>query len=207
MRILNHLVLLGMVTLAGSAFADKKVKKEKKEKKEVVETTETKKTEETTSEEKKPAHTNGYESHYGMAGCGLGSIVGKEMKWGNNSAQILAATTNGTAYSQTFGMTFGTSNCVDSKTMALKNEQEVFINVNIVDLRNDASKGDGEYLNAMADLFGCSEDHSSLADFKSLSKSSHQNIFENSDAAQVRVQYLNQIKGNMQLAKNCVRAS
>ena len=49
---------------------------------------------------------------YGSAGCGLGSLVFKQ----NDGTQILAATTNGTFGSQTFGITFGTSNC-NSKGM------------------------------------------------------------------------------------------
>jgi len=47
---------------------------------------------------------------YGMAGCGLGSIA-----FGNDQTmfkQVLAATTNGTFGTQTFGITSGTSNCV-----------------------------------------------------------------------------------------------
>src|SRR3569832_2714255 len=45
---------------------------------------------------------------YGSAGCGLGSIV-----FGSQPGfiQILAATTNGTFASQTFGITSGTSDC------------------------------------------------------------------------------------------------
>ena len=45
---------------------------------------------------------------YGSAGCGLGAIV-----FGSKPGmiQVLAATTNATFYSQTFGITTGTSEC------------------------------------------------------------------------------------------------
>ncbi len=47
---------------------------------------------------------------YGTAGCGLGSIVIGSKP---GMMQIFAATTNGTSASQSFGITSGTSNCVD----------------------------------------------------------------------------------------------
>jgi len=43
---------------------------------------------------------------YGMAGCGIGSIVFADKP---GMIQIIAATLNGTAGSQTFGITSGTS--------------------------------------------------------------------------------------------------
>ena len=42
-------------------------------------------------------------------GCGLGSLVIKDQS--TVMLQVLAATTNGTSGSQTFGITSGTSNC------------------------------------------------------------------------------------------------
>ena len=47
---------------------------------------------------------------YGAAGCGLGSMV-----FGSKpgAEQVVAATTNGTFGSQTFGITFGTSTAFD----------------------------------------------------------------------------------------------
>ncbi len=48
------------------------------------------------------------EKGYGMAGCGLGSLAFGD---DNGKIQIIAATTNGTSGTQTFGITSGTSNC------------------------------------------------------------------------------------------------
>src|SRR6266545_2071443 len=54
-----------------------------------------------------PAST-GFEPSYGLAGCGLGSmLIGSKP----GIVQIFAATTNGSFGTQTFGITSGTSNC------------------------------------------------------------------------------------------------
>ena len=88
---------------------------------------------------------------YGTAGCGLGSIV-----FGDDPGivQIFAATTNATFGTQTFGITTGTSNCVDSGRHA-SIDQEAFIKMNYASLMRDAAAGKGEYLSAFATLLGC----------------------------------------------------
>ena len=50
---------------------------------------------------------------YGMAGCGLGSML-----FGDGGLQTSAATTNGIVANQSFGITSGTSNCVDNPASA-----------------------------------------------------------------------------------------
>lgn len=91
---------------------------------------------------------------YGMAGCGLGSLVMKE-----NTAimQILAATTNGTFGNQTFGITSGTSNCVKGGVVSLQREQAAFAEVNFHDLKRNMSSGGGEFLTSFASLLGCED--------------------------------------------------
>jgi hypothetical protein len=88
-------------------------------------------------------------ANIGMAGCGLGS-----MAFGNDNGkvQILAATTNGTFGSQTFGITSGTSNCVDSGTMA----SAMYIAVNQESLKKDIARGEGESLNGLSQILKCS---------------------------------------------------
>lgn len=89
---------------------------------------------------------------YGTAGCGLGAIV-----FGDQAGimQVFAATTNGTSANQTFGITFGTSNCVDTGATASVIDQEVFVKMNYASLMRDTSAGNGEYLSAFATLLGC----------------------------------------------------
>jgi hypothetical protein len=86
---------------------------------------------------------------YGAAGCGLGSLV-----FGNQpgAVQILAATTNGTFGSQTFGITTGTSNCGPGMfAMGTKN----FVEANREVLAKDISRGTGEAIGALAVINSC----------------------------------------------------
>ncbi|HEY1811905.1 MAG TPA: DUF3015 family protein [Kofleriaceae bacterium] len=89
---------------------------------------------------------------YGTAGCGLGSIV-----FGNSPGivQIFAATTNGTFATQTFGITSGTSNCVDGggggPTAA------AFIQTNRQALSKEISRGNGETIANLSTLSGCTD--------------------------------------------------
>ena len=89
---------------------------------------------------------------YGTAGCGLGSMV-----FGSQPGmiQILAATTNGTFASQTFGITTGTSNCgaMAGGTASTK----AFIDANREALAKDISRGQGETIANLATLAGCSD--------------------------------------------------
>ena len=59
-------------------------------------------------------------AQYGMAGCGLGSVVISD----DGFLQVFAATTNGTSYSQSFGITSGTSNCVEKGVVKMDKQQE-----------------------------------------------------------------------------------
>jgi hypothetical protein len=115
------------------------------------------------------ANTGGY----GMAGCGLGSIVFPE----NNKLQIFAATTNGTFGSQTFGITFGTSNCDGGSMFASKEKVEQFIAANQNVLKNEISRGNGETLNGLADLVGANN----REQFGNYLKSNYSKIFAKSN--------------------------
>lgn len=87
---------------------------------------------------------------YGKAGCGLGSLVfgSENVMW----KQVLAATTNGTFGSQTFGITSGTSNCGGGGSSPTT---EQYIEANKVSLSNDIARGQGETLKGLSELMGC----------------------------------------------------
>lgn len=92
---------------------------------------------------------------YGMAGCGLGSLL-----FGPNDepfAQVLAATTNATFASQTFGITSGTSNCTSGGVLRAEREQAAFAEVNFHDLKRNMAAGGGEFLASFSTLLGCEE--------------------------------------------------
>jgi hypothetical protein len=101
-----------------------------------------------------PAHTayhgNSYSRPYGMAGCGLGSILIEK-----NHMQISAATSN--AYSQLFGISSGTSNCVENPTSAKADRMDKYIIVNKVALADDIARGEGETIQGLAQIMNCQE--------------------------------------------------
>lgn len=89
---------------------------------------------------------------YGTAGCGLGSIV-----FGDKPGiiQVLAATTNGTFGTQTFGITSGTSNCSSSEPSA--GSAKAFVETNREALAKDVARGNGETISSLATLAGCAD--------------------------------------------------
>ncbi|ACY14556.1 DUF3015 domain-containing protein [Haliangium ochraceum] len=89
---------------------------------------------------------------YGMAGCGLGSVV-----FGNapGLVQVFAATTNATLGSQTFGITFGTSNCTNGGGGLVSTRS--FVETNREVLAKDVSRGSGETIATLSTLAGCSD--------------------------------------------------
>lgn len=87
---------------------------------------------------------------YGVAGCGLGSIVIGPKP---GMIQIGAATLNGTGM-QTFGITTGTSNC-DIPEMG--HQAAVFIEVNRETLAKDAARGQGDTVAGLAYILNCDD--------------------------------------------------
>ncbi|MFA5976199.1 MAG: DUF3015 family protein [Elusimicrobiota bacterium] len=91
-----------------------------------------------------------------MAGCGLGYLL-LSNKDQSKATQILGATTNGTSYSQTFGITSGTSGCTEDGAVKLARATEVFAEVNLNSLRQEIAAGQGEYVSTFASLLGATE--------------------------------------------------
>jgi hypothetical protein len=88
---------------------------------------------------------------YGLAGCGLGS-----MAFGNQpgAVQILAATTNGICGNQTFGITFGTSNCGPG---IFAQGTRNFVEANREALAKDVARGGGEAIGALTIINRCAD--------------------------------------------------
>ncbi|MCW5830491.1 MAG: DUF3015 family protein [Deltaproteobacteria bacterium] len=117
---------------------------------------------------------------YGMAGCGLGSIIfasGQDADKAINDQrvkQVLAATTNGTFGTQTFGITTGTSNCTSGGTARNEEaEQMMFAEANFKQIARDMANGGGEYVTAFSALLGCSGSQ----DFASVAQKQYETIF------------------------------
>ncbi|MES2744616.1 MAG: DUF3015 family protein, partial [Bdellovibrionota bacterium] len=134
--------------------------------------------------------------NYGMAGCGLGSILIKE----DSKIQILAATLNATGV-QTSGITSGTSNCVPATKAAQLEKQKHYVRENLENLRRDMVKGDGEYLKGYAEVLGCSDQ--SFGSFKSFAKSEQGQLFRAPGAMAVLEATKTSIRNNSELQNAC----
>lgn len=132
---------------------------------------------------------------YGMAGCGLGSLI-----FGTKGGiiQIFATTTNGTFGNQTFGITTGTLNCKPSK---MAHTAELFVTVNKETLAKDISRGNGESIDSLSQIVGCKD--ASL--FGAKLQENYKNIFPTSDASTTESsnKILEVIKADAQLSKTC----
>lgn len=137
---------------------------------------------------------------YGMAGCGLGSLV-----FGNDPGtlkQVIAATLNGTGY-QTFAITSGTSNCVSGGVVKAEREQTAFAEVNFQDLKRNMAAGGGEFLSSFSTLLGC-EDSAKPTFFK-MSQEKFESILPSANATPVQLvaAVKAQIKSDARLATAC----
>lgn len=83
-------------------------------------------------------------------GCGWGTMV-----WAGQSGvapKVLAATTNGTSYNQTFGITSGTAGCQADGVITSRARLGMFMSTNSERLARDMSVGQGETLDVLANL-------------------------------------------------------
>lgn len=136
---------------------------------------------------------------YGMAGCGIGALVFQDQP---GMIQIVAATLNATAGSQTFGITTGTSNCTDTEQVASL-DQENFLKTNYANVLRDAAVGQGEYLATFATLLGCEE--ASHDAFFDLAREHHGELFSSDSAAVVLDNVKGAAKENAELRASCAR--
>ena len=115
-------------------------------------------------------------------GCGLGS-----MAWRGQSgsvAQVLAVTTNGLFFTQTFGITFGTSGCDPNGRISGGTGRMTlaFLENNLEQYAMDAAAGHGETIETLAGILNM--------DSETLGAKSKQNfafLFENENADAVDV--------------------
>ena len=114
-------------------------------------------------------------------GCGLGSMAWRGQR--GILPQVLAVTTNGTFYSQTFGITTGTSGC-DPNGAVTGGTQRMFgfLKNNMEQYAMDASRGEGETIRALADITGVSYDKMAR-----VSKDNFAKLFPSQDVTAVDV--------------------
>jgi len=131
-------------------------------------------------------------------GCGLGSMVmaGQEGK----VFKVLGATTNGTSGNQTFGITFGTLGCDGTDTVTSMAKLSLFIDGNMDNLARDMSKGEGETLSTLAEVWGLSSEDQVA--FNQLAQANFSDVFTSENVtSQAVLENLNTlISNNVQLA-------
>jgi hypothetical protein len=92
------------------------------------------------------------EKGYGAAGCGLGAMIfGSEQ----GAVQLLAGTTNGLFFNQSFGITSGTLNC--GPGMLGSSDTKKFVEANREALAKDISRGSGETIASLSKIAGCAD--------------------------------------------------
>lgn len=88
-------------------------------------------------------------------GCGLGKLAWQNYPHQKTIAvQTMEATTNGTFYSQTFGISSGTSGCTNDGKFWAQEKVNVFAALNFENLAQDMAQGQGEHLTSLATLMG-----------------------------------------------------
>lgn len=91
-------------------------------------------------------------------GCGLGSMAWRGQR--GIGPQVLAVTTNGLFFTQTFGITFGTSGC-DPDGRVTGGTQKMllaFVENNMEQFAMDAAAGRGETLDTLAGIMNIDKD-------------------------------------------------
>jgi hypothetical protein len=144
---------------------------------------------------------------YGMGGCGIGSLVISENSKG---AQIGSAFINfgltyfiSTFFSPTWAMSSGSSNCTD-RPAEVAMEQEVFLENNLAALSKDAARGEGERLEAFAEVMGCT-DNDTKQMLSELSQQRHEFIFSSANPHTVLENYVEFMRASPALKEKCHR--
>jgi hypothetical protein len=119
------------------------------------------------------------------AGCGLGTAVVFKSP-GSWVEHVLAATTNGTSGNQTFGMTSGTLGC-EAAGGPLASGVDYFIDQNIDQIALESSQGQGETLDALAELIGVADQDKSA--FMVSMQSNFDSLFPNEETSSSQVYF------------------
>jgi hypothetical protein len=142
-----------------------------------------------------------YQPPYGMAGCGLGSLV---IHKDDMMPQVTAVTLNGTGFQTSALSCTGSSNCQITKAELAQAEQEVFVAANLRNLEEDVTRGGGGYTRAFAQVLGCAEGDD-YSEFLEVSRANYSDIFSSNDPKVVYTHYLGVLRASPRLANGCER--
>jgi hypothetical protein len=130
-------------------------------------------------------------------GCGLGAQLFKENR---PVDQILAATTNGSFGTQTFGITTGTLGCSSGGLIKSSREREVFTASNLRALEQDLAAGRGEYSASLAALTGCQ-----APAFQAFAKARYEKLFpsDKTSSSEFLIHLDKELAADSSMAKAC----
>ncbi len=129
-----------------------------------------------------------YAAQFGMAGCGLGSLIFADQP---GKIQIVSGLLNWYSV-QSSSITSGTSGCYEEQGSSASLD---YIETNMVSLKEDAARGQGETIEGLMTLLGCAQSSA----VKSEIKNNYQQIFNSNSASSV----LNAIKNNSVVRSTC----
>lgn len=137
----------------------------------------------------------------GDAGCGLGSML---IQKNTKLLQLFALTTNGSFFSQGFGITSGTSGCSASGLVMNDKQIQYFVEVNQEDLSREMAQGRGDKLATLALLNGCASESSQQA-FATFTQGSYSKIVPAADvsASQMVQNLKSEMGSNQQISQIC----
>jgi hypothetical protein len=136
---------------------------------------------------------------YGMAGCGVGSLIFSK---NNAFMQTLASTTNNFYLTQTFSISSGTSNCNPTGMSYAVAKQETFLRNNLAGIAKDSARGSGVFLVDYAATFGCLEKDN--AKFFQTMQKNYQTIFGQAGSVKILKATHKIVSQNTALKNSCV---
>jgi hypothetical protein len=134
---------------------------------------------------------------YGIAGCGLGSVV---LGAKPGPTQIVSGILNNFVIPQTFAISTGTLNC-DLPGMGM--QAAAFIEMNRPVVLKEASRGQGESIASLANLVNCQNTEA----FSSHLQNHFGEVFDNSDSYENARQIIKALENNPKLRAACASLS
>lgn len=135
---------------------------------------------------------------YGLAGCGLGSVLLP------NGPQAAVSIVNGLFWNQVFMISSGTSNCQNDTLRQANVDQEQYMIANFRNIAKEAAQGTGESLSGLATVLGCNENDEKI--FFEVAQKNHQKIFSQPGALAALHSLKTQINSEKSLALSCQNA-
>jgi hypothetical protein len=137
----------------------------------------------------------------GDSGCGLGSVI---IQKNSKLLQLLSMTTNSFFFTQPLGITSGTSGCSASGLVQNDKELQYFVEINNDDISREMARGEGEKMEILAQLNGCTNPEAQKA-FLKMTQGSYQDIYPSPEekAENVVMRIKDKMKSDSEVQRMC----